>query len=149
MDAIFTGEAFHWFATTETLGEIARVLRPRGWLAIFWNIFQDEDPPLSPEANALLDEAFERGGVPGLARVLSGRWREAFAGSAFEELREEEYEYDFTIERGTFVPRMLSVSSIAVQPEEDRNVFAERLRELLPAETRQRFRVVAYWTRLA
>ena len=44
---------------------------------------------------------------------------------------------------------MLSVSSIAVQPEEDRTAFAERLRELLPAETRQRFRVVAYWTRRA
>ena len=68
VDAIFTGEAFHWFATTETLGELARVLRPRGWLAIFWNIFQDEDPPLSPQAQALLDEAFERGGVRG--------WRE-------------------------------------------------------------------------
>ena len=118
-------------------------------MRIFWNIFQDEDPPLSPEANALLDEAFERGGVPRLARVLSGRWREAFAGSAFEELTEEEYEYDFTIGRETFVARMLSVSSIAVQPEGDRTVFAERLRELLPAETRQRFRVVAYWTRLA
>ena len=149
VDAIFTGEAFHWFATTETLAELARVLRPRGRLAIFWNIFQDEDPPLGQEAQALLDEAFERGGVPGLARVLSGRWREAFAGSAFEELREEEYEYELVVDRETFVARMLSVSSIAVQPEEDRTAFADRLRVLLPDETRQRFRVVAYWTRLA
>lgn len=149
VDAIFTGEAFHWFATGSTLEELARVLRPRGWLAIFWNIFQDEKPPLSPEAKALLDEAFARGGVPGLARVLSGRWREAFAGSAFEELREEEYEYELAVDRDTFVARMLSVSSIAVQPEQDRAAFAERLRVLLPDETRQRFRVVAYWTRLA
>ncbi len=149
VDAIFTGEAFHWFATSRTLAELARVLRPRGRLAIFWNIFQDEEPPLSKEARALLDEAFDRGGVPGLARVLSGRWREAFAGSAFEELREEEYEHELVVDRETFVARMLSVSSIAVQPEEDRTAFAERLRELLPAETHQRFRVVAYWTRLA
>ena len=81
--------------------------------------------------------------------MLSGRWRDAFEGSAFEELREEEYEYELVVDRETFVARMLSVSSIAVQPEEDRAVFADRLRELLPAETHQRFRVVAYWTRLA
>jgi len=149
VDAIFSGEAFHWFATSSTLEELARVLRPRGRLAILWNIFQEEDPPLGTEARALLDEAFERGGVPGLARVLSGRWREVFAGSAFEELHEDEYEHELAVDRETFVARMLSVSSIAVQPEEDRTAFAERLRELLPAETHQRFRVVAYWTRLA
>jgi ubiquinone/menaquinone biosynthesis C-methylase UbiE len=149
VDAIFSGEAFHWFATGSTLEELSRVLRPRGGLAILWNIFQEEDPPLSPEATALLDKAFERGGIPGLQRVLSGRWRKPFAGSPFEELREEEHEYELVVERETFVARMLSVSSIAVQPEEDRATFAEHLRELLPAETRQRFRVVAYWTRLA
>src|SRR4249920_2881663 len=49
VDAIFTGEAFHWFASGSTLEELARVLRPRGRLAIFWNIFQDEEPPLDPE----------------------------------------------------------------------------------------------------
>jgi hypothetical protein len=45
---------------------------------------------------------------------------------------------------------MLSVSSIAHQPEEERDAFATRLRELIPAdrEVRRRFRTVAYWTRL-
>jgi len=150
VDAIFSGEAFHWFATSRTLEELARVLRPRGGLAILWNILQEEEPPLGPEARVLLDEAFERGGIPGLHRVLSGRWREPFAGSAFEELREETYEYELTVDREVFVARMLSVSSIAVQPEEDRAAFAEGLRELVPAgEIRQRFRVAGYWTRLA
>lgn len=150
VDAVFSGEAFHWFATSRTLAELARVLRPRGWLAILWNIFEAEDPPLSAKAEALLDEAFARGGIPGLQRVLSGRWREPFAGSAFEELREHEHVYELVIDRERWIARMLSVSSIAVQPEEDRAAFAERLRELVPpGETRQRFRTVAYWTRLA
>lgn len=150
VDAIFSGEAFHWFATSSALVEIARVLRPRGRFAFLWNIFQDEDPPLSAEAVALLDGAFERGGVPGLQRVLSGQWRDAFAGSAFEELREGTYEHELDVDRETFVARMLSVSSIAVQPEEDRAQFEARLRELMPAGgTRQRFRVATYWTQLA
>ena len=37
VDAVFVGEAFHWFANAEVLREIARVLRPRGVLAILFN----------------------------------------------------------------------------------------------------------------
>ncbi|HUK93939.1 MAG TPA: class I SAM-dependent methyltransferase [Gaiellaceae bacterium] len=151
VDAVFSGEAFHWFATDTALAELARVLRPRGGLAILWNIFQgDMEPPLSDEAEELLDEAFARGGVPGLHRVLSGRWREPFAGSAFEDLHEEEFEYDLVIDREIWIARILSVSSMAVQPDESREALAQQLRELVPpGEMKQRFRVVAYWTRLA
>jgi SAM-dependent methyltransferase len=150
VDAVFSGEAFHWFATSRALEEIARVLAPHGCFAFLWNIIQDEEPPLGPEARALLDEAFERGGAPGLQRVLSGRWRGAFAGSAFEALRESTYDYVLDVDRETFVARMLSVSSIAVQPEEDRAEFEARLRELVPAGgTRQRFRIDTFWTRRA
>ncbi|MGZ4310266.1 MAG: class I SAM-dependent methyltransferase, partial [Gaiellaceae bacterium] len=38
VDAVFTAEAFHWFAGDESVAEIARVLRPRGALVILWNI---------------------------------------------------------------------------------------------------------------
>jgi ubiquinone/menaquinone biosynthesis C-methylase UbiE len=48
------------------------------------------------------------------------------------------------VERGS-----TSVSSVAVQPDEDRQAFADRLRELLTAKTyRRNIRVDAYWTRL-
>ena len=93
VDAVFSAEAFHWFATRETIGELERVLAPRGGLAIFWNIPADErEPPLGDEAQALIDDAFRRGGAPGLPRVLSGEWREPFEGSRFGELHEESVE---------------------------------------------------------
>eukprot|EP00877_Chromochloris_zofingiensis_P002045 jgi/Chrzof1/11841/Cz06g12010.t1 len=41
-DAVFVGQAFHWFATREALLEIHRVLRPAGGLALLWNL-EDED----------------------------------------------------------------------------------------------------------
>jgi len=151
VDAVFSAEAFHWFATRKAVEEIARVLRPGGGLGILWNIPVGEtEPPLGEPVEALIEEAFRRGGAPGLPRVLSGEWREAFAGSAFGELREEEVEREVVSDRESWLANLLSVSSIAVQPEADRRAFAARVRELVPAgQYRRRFRTIAYWTRLA
>jgi ubiquinone/menaquinone biosynthesis C-methylase UbiE len=147
--AAFSGEAFHWFASRRTVRELERVLRPGGGLAIFWNIYLDGEPPLSEEAEAVLDEAFTRGGVPGLPRVLSGQWREPLAESRFGGLHEDELEREVLTDREGWIANMLSVSSIAHQPAEDRAALAERLRELVPpGEMRRRYRTVAYWTRL-
>jgi SAM-dependent methyltransferase len=149
--AVFSAEAFHWFATRKAVEEIARVLRPCGGLGILWNIPVGEtEPPLGEPAEALIEEAFRRGGAPGLPRVLSGEWREAFAGSAFGELREEAVDREVVSDRESWLANLLSVSSIAVQPEADRRAFAARVRELVPpGQYRRHFRTIAYWTRLA
>ena len=128
MDAVFSGEAFHWFATDESVAEIARVLRPHGALVIFWNI-PVEFAELGNEAEAVIDEAFERGGVPGLPRVLSGEWRQPIEHGPFEELDEAEVERDVVNTRDEWIANLLQVSSIAHQPEEDRAAFAGRLRD--------------------
>jgi hypothetical protein len=54
-------EAFHWFATRETLAGIARVLRGRGVLVIFWNIFEGQMVPrLTGEVRAAIAERLRR-----------------------------------------------------------------------------------------
>jgi SAM-dependent methyltransferase len=150
VDAVFSGEAFHWFATDETVAEIARILRPGGALAIFWNIYEGRmDPELSDEAETLLDEAFRRGGAPGQALVLSGEWRRPLERSPFGPLKEHELEREIVSDREKWLANVLSVSSIAALPEAARTSLAERLRELTPeGEYRRTFRTLAYWTRL-
>jgi ubiquinone/menaquinone biosynthesis C-methylase UbiE len=147
VDGVFTAEAFHWFATDEAVAEIARVLRPRGALVILWNI-PLEYPHMGDEAETVIEEAFARGGEPGLPKVLSGEWRRPLEEGPFEELREAEVERWLVSTRDEWIANMLSVSSIAHQPDEDRAAFAQRLRELIPPqEIRRRFRTVAHWTR--
>jgi SAM-dependent methyltransferase len=150
VDAVFSAEAFHWFASDESVGEIVRVLRPRGGLVILWNIGLEYDD-MGEEAEALIEEMIERGGEPGIGRVLSGAWRGPIERAPFAELWEDDVEREIVATRDEWIANMLSVSSIAHQPDEDRMAFAERLRELVPAERKvaRRVRTVAYWTRLA
>jgi ubiquinone/menaquinone biosynthesis C-methylase UbiE len=151
VDAVFTAEAFHWFASDQTVGEIARVLRPGGGLAIFWNVeFGDAEPPMGEAVDTVLDEAFARGGAPGIGKVLSGAWRKPIEASPFGPLREAEFERYVTRSRDQWLANMLSVSSIASQPAEARAELAERLIEVVPeVEYRWSIRTIVYWTRLA
>lgn len=151
VDAVFTAEAFHWYASDETVAEIVRVLRPRGGLVIFFNIdFGDPEPPMGEEVDRVLGVAFAKGGSPGIGKVLSGFWREPVAKAGFEPLREAESERRVIRTRDQWVANMLSVSSIASLPDADRVELAARLRELVPdGEYRWTIRTAAYWTRLA
>ena len=37
VDYVVVGQAFHWFEPRATRAEVLRVLRPGGWVAVFWN----------------------------------------------------------------------------------------------------------------
>ena len=150
VDAVFTAEAFHWYASDESVGEIVRVLRPRGGLVILWNLdFGDPDPPMGEEVDRVIDVAFAKGGAPGIGKVLSGFWREPIAKGPFEPLQESEVERTVTRTRDQWLANMLSVSSIAVLSDADREEFAARLHELVPdVRYRWSIRTVAYWTRV-
>jgi SAM-dependent methyltransferase len=37
VDFITAGQAFHWFDREKSRAEFARILRPRGWVALIWN----------------------------------------------------------------------------------------------------------------
>src|SRR5262249_58842916 len=104
---------------------------------------------VADRGEAGLDVALGGGGAAGLRRVHRGEWREPVAESGFGELREAELVRDVIRDRDAWIANMLSVSSIAHQPEEARAGLAERLRELVPpGEVHRRYRTVAYWTRL-
>ena len=60
VDAVFVGEAFQWFDASEAVAEIARVLVPRGGLAVIWTHWWETEPPLSDTALELLSGPYQR-----------------------------------------------------------------------------------------
>ena len=93
MDAVFVGEAFHWFDPEAAIPEIARVLRPRGGLAIFWTHWWETEPPLPDEALGLLREPWDRS-----QSQRRPPWRGAFDGSPFEPLQVEHDTDEITVD---------------------------------------------------
>ncbi len=54
VDFVTAGQAFHWFDARKARAEFARVLRPNGWLAVFWNQRRTASTPFLRAYEALL-----------------------------------------------------------------------------------------------
>ena len=98
-DAVFVGDAFHWFDGTAAVAELVRVLRPDGGVALLWNHWWSDgddrmtntlEPPLPAEAQALFDEIYFSSGRAA-ARAEMAAPLEAFAGESFAPLVEEAF----------------------------------------------------------
>jgi ubiquinone/menaquinone biosynthesis C-methylase UbiE len=145
-DAVFVGDAFHWFDAPAALAEIARVLRPRGGLVLLWNDWWETEPPIPEVAAELLREQFERSGRSFQADVQA--WRGAFGASAFEPPREERIRGETTRSAEDLATLFCSTSSIASLDVAERQALRRRLVDLLEGEYRLPVEVELVWTRL-
>ena len=114
-DAVFVAQAFHWFDGPVALAEIARVLRPRGGLALIWNTtpWERRETPWF----ALVDDVLERSraDLSTLRRNASGRWRDAFDGQyLFEPLREASFDNSHPVSKQDLLDALASRSYVAV-----------------------------------
>ncbi len=125
-DAVFCAQAFHWFASTETLDEIRRVLKPGGILGLIWNI-RDETCDWVAALSRIMSPY--EGDTP---RFHEGQWRSVFPADGFAELQEAQFEH---AHRGPFetvvVDRIMSVSFIASLSLNKREEVDRQIRRLV------------------
>jgi SAM-dependent methyltransferase len=123
--AVTCAQAFHWFATTDALSEIRRVLVPGGSLGIVWNV-RDE----SVGWVAALSEIVHpyEGDAP---RYRTGAWRRLFPSDLFADPEESVFDYRHVgSPEEVIVDRFLSVSFIAALAPAEKVHVAARLREV-------------------
>lgn len=54
VDLVVAAQAFHWFDHDKTRGEMARILRPDGWVGLIWNVRQTDSSEFLRELELLL-----------------------------------------------------------------------------------------------
>lgn len=126
VDVVICAQAFHWFATSETLNEIKRVLKPKGILGLVWNV-RDETSDWVAALSQIMRPYEE-----GTPRFYKGQWRSVFPAEGFTALKEVQFKHSH---RGDFetvvVDRIMSVSFIASLPPSSREKVKGEIRRLL------------------
>lgn len=142
MDAIFVGQAFHWFANVASVTEMARVLKPGRALVLVWNL---EDNTVRWIARLRhLYEAFE-GDTPqfrlGLWRHV---WRTPEAERLFEPLCEHTHTHVLHVTRAQIWARIVSKSYIAILSPAEQDALRAQVEAVLQEELGDKHENIPY-----
>lgn len=137
VDAVFVGDAFHWFANATALGEIVRVLRPGGGLAVL-RMFWESEPDLPAALKDDLQAALDRANTSWLwgPDYATPEWFALFPAAGFDDPRMEQFEVEVGMDGDRLASLWLSVSSVAMLPQAEREALARRLRAGLDGDYR-------------
>jgi SAM-dependent methyltransferase len=119
-DVVTSAQSFHWFDHTVALPEIARVLRPRGRLALVWNTRDEEEPWVARLSAVIGNEAVGENdsSVP------------IDASGLFGPVEEAEFRFEQRLDRETLLDLVLSRSYCAKLPRAEREPILEAVGQL-------------------
>jgi len=153
VDAVFVGDAFHWFVGTVAVAEIDRVLRPGRGVALLWNLWWNDgddgtsdslEPPLPPPARALFDDVYVSSGRAA-ARAEMADPAACFRDSPFGPLAYETFERSQRLSGADVVELYSTVSAVASLPVAERAELKRDLLPLLDDSYRLKITTVLYW----
>ena len=130
--AIFSGQAFHWMASSATLKEFLRVLQPKGTVALIWNT-RDRRLGWVDTLESIIDEYYANFGQE-VPRQQSGEFKRVFAAEpAFSALQSHILDDGVkqTGDLSMMLDRVTSISVISALPEEEKKRAQQRIREAI------------------
>jgi SAM-dependent methyltransferase len=141
VDAVFVGEAFHWFDPGRAIAEIARVLRSRGGLAVIWTHWWETEPTLPESVVTMLREPFDRS-----SNQRRPPWDSAFDASPFEPLRCARFEEEITVDADTLLALYSTTSALAALQDDERAALLAAVRPHLAGPYRLPIKHGLSWT---
>lgn len=126
VDVLTVGQAFHWFANEQAVGEIARVLRPAGGLALLWNR-NDENVAWVGAIEQLVES------YGGADRPYTSEDPQPIvaASGRFTEMQADLFTNHVSITHELVVTRVASTSYISALPDDRREECLDAVRHCL------------------
>ena len=118
-DVVVAAQAFHWFDHAVAVPEIARVLRPRGTLALVWNE-RDDSVPWVRRLNAILGSYREEYEVSQTAEKISEL-------GAFGPVEKETFRFWQLVDRDRLLGDVSTRSYVAAMEPADRDPLLARV----------------------
>ncbi|HEX3981972.1 MAG TPA: class I SAM-dependent methyltransferase [Acidimicrobiales bacterium] len=121
VDVVVVAQAFHWFDAPVALAEVARVLRPGGWLALIWNERDETDP--------MVDELVRISKWDQSAPYPVGMDFSTVVDrcGGFDPVRRTKFPFVQSLDLATFVDQVATRSYIRVLPESERADLLDRV----------------------
>lgn len=130
-DVVVSATAFHWVDANDGMSKVAAVLRPGGWVALWWNVFYDPGGPdnfsraLEPLYAELGDRESPHGGHNALDEAL---WLGLFARAGLHSARAERFVWEIEHETDDIVALYATFSGTRARPSGERRRFLEGVR---------------------
>ena len=130
VDAVFVGEAFHWFDAPRAAAELARVVRAGGGVAVLYNRapWGEAPEPWLREVSDLLDGLKVRG--DGVDPEATRPWHDALE-AAVGPLAADTFDHVQSMSAEDFVALIASFSWMAAMPDDGRTAALDRIRAVL------------------
>jgi SAM-dependent methyltransferase len=117
-DLVTAAQAFHWFDPSRALAEMARITKPAGGVALFWNVRDAERSPFLADYAALLKHSTDSSEEPGIGRYESGGREETrsllAASRAFDPAELVQLHQEVLMTPGEFVGMAFTASYVRV-----------------------------------
>jgi SAM-dependent methyltransferase len=150
--AVFAAQSFHWFNDTDSLTEIARVLRPGGVLELLWNVPAGPWAPSTERVEARLREVMPDQEVSYDPLDLGhprGDWSANFAGAGFAPYEHTTAPNPQKLDRDGIVAYYASMGWLADMPDNERVPLLAEVRSFLTSgEYLREWTTHIYWTRV-
>ncbi len=138
IDLVTAAQAFHWFDRTRSRGEFARILKPKGWVALIWNERRLDSTPFLRAYEQLLQQ-FGTDYQKVRHENVTGQIADFFAPQGF---RRESFENIQTFDLESLMGRVLSAS---YTPEPDHPSFEPMIASLRDVfEEHQDYGIIAF-----